>query len=76
MCVEPKALTWLLSLMHYSRMQAAPHPPVAVALVVNSPGGSPVQSRLIGQYIDSLAAKTKIPTLAFAEDVAASGGYW
>jgi hypothetical protein len=50
--------------------------PEAVALVVNSPGGSPVQSNLITQKIHELATKTKIPVLAFAEDVAASGGYW
>ena len=56
--------------------QGGPHRPEAVALIVNSPGGSPVQSNLIGQKIDDLHAKTKIPVLAFAEDVAASGGYW
>lgn len=47
-----------------------------MALVINSPGGSPVQSNLITQLIDSLATKTKIPVMSFAEDVAASGGYW
>lgn len=50
--------------------------PDAVALVVNSPGGSPTQSNLIGQLIDDLATKYKVPVLSFAEDVAASGGYW
>ena len=47
----------------------------AVALVINSPGGSPVQSRLIYLRIRQLAAEKKLPVLAFVEDVAASGGY-
>lgn len=50
--------------------------PVAVALEVNSPGGSPVQSSLIGARIRRLAEEKNIPVLAFVEDVAASGGYW
>ena len=50
--------------------------PVAVALQVNSPGGSPVQSSLIGARIRRLAAEKDIPVIAFVEDVAASGGYW
>jgi serine protease SohB len=48
---------------------------VAVALVVNSPGGSPVQSHLIYRRIRALSAEKKLPVIAFAEDVAASGGY-
>ena len=48
----------------------------AVALVINSPGGSPVQSALIARRIRALAEEKKIPVLAFTEDVAASGGYW
>jgi len=48
----------------------------AVALVINSPGGSPVQSALIGQRIRDLATASDVPVLAFCEDVAASGGYW
>jgi signal peptide peptidase SppA len=48
----------------------------AVALVINSPGGSPVQSALIQRRIQQLAAEKNVPVLAFAEDVAASGGYW
>ena len=48
----------------------------AVVLVVNSPGGSPVQSALIGARIRQLAKKHDVPVLAFVEDVAASGGYW
>jgi len=50
--------------------------PAAVALEVNSPGGSPVQSSLIGARIRRLAEEKEIPVLAFVEDVAASGGYW
>jgi signal peptide peptidase SppA len=48
----------------------------AVALSINSPGGSPVQSALIHRRIRQLAAEKQVPVLAFAEDVAASGGYW
>ena len=48
----------------------------AVALSINSPGGSPVQSALIGQRIRLLAAEKDVKVIAFVEDVAASGGYW
>ncbi len=47
----------------------------AVALVINSPGGSPVQSRQIYLRIRHLAAEKRLPVLVFVEDVAASGGY-
>jgi signal peptide peptidase SppA len=47
----------------------------AVALVINSPGGSAVQSHLIYRRIRQLAAENERPVIAFAEDVAASGGY-
>ena len=47
----------------------------AVALVVNSPGGSAVQSHLIHERIRQLAAENKLPVIAFVEDVGASGGY-
>lgn len=47
----------------------------AVAIVINSPGGSPVQSHLIYQRIRMLAAEKKKKVIAFVEDVAASGGY-
>lgn len=50
--------------------------PDAVALVLNSPGGSPVQSSLIAARIRRLADEHGIPVVAFVEDVAASGGYW
>jgi serine protease SohB len=50
--------------------------PAAVALSINSPGGSPVQSSLIAGRIRRLADKHEIPVLAFVEDAAASGGYW
>ncbi|MHA6797827.1 S49 family peptidase [Bounagaea algeriensis] len=48
----------------------------AVALAINSPGGSPTQSALIAERIRDLAAEKKVPVLVFCEDVAASGGYW
>lgn len=47
----------------------------AVALMINSPGGSPVQSRQIYLRIRQLAAEKNLPVLVFVEDVAASGGY-
>ena len=47
----------------------------AVALVINSPGGSAVQSHLIHRRIRDLAAEKGVPVIAFVEDVAASGGY-
>ena len=47
----------------------------AVAIAVNSPGGSAVQSHLIFRRIRSLAEEKKLPVLVFAEDAAASGGY-
>ena len=50
--------------------------PAAVAISVNSPGGSPVQSSLIGSRIGRLSEEKEIPVFAFVEDVAASGGYW
>lgn len=50
--------------------------PSAVALILNSPGGSPVQSALIGARIRRLAEEKNVPVYAFVEDVAASGGYW
>ncbi|MBN9490982.1 MAG: S49 family peptidase [Alphaproteobacteria bacterium] len=48
----------------------------AVALAINSPGGSPVQSSLIAQRIRLLAKEKNLPVIAFVEDLAASGGYW
>jgi signal peptide peptidase SppA len=47
----------------------------AVALIVNSPGGSPAQSHLIFRRIRQLAEEKKLPVIAFVEDVGASGGY-
>jgi len=49
--------------------------PAAVALDINSPGGSAAQSHLIYKRIKTLAADKKLPVFAFVEDVAASGGY-
>ena len=48
----------------------------AVAISVNCPGGSPVQSALIHDRIRALAEEHRLPVLTFVEDVAASGGYW
>lgn len=50
--------------------------PVAVAIAINSPGGSPVQSSLIAARIRRLADETKTPVHVFVEDMAASGGYF
>lgn len=50
--------------------------PKAVALVVNSPGGSAAQSSLIAARIRRRADEKGVPVHAFVEDVAASGGYW
>ncbi|MGV8985171.1 MAG: S49 family peptidase [Cypionkella sp.] len=50
--------------------------PTAVALLINSPGGSPVQSSLIAARIRRLSAEKNVPVHAFVEDMAASGGYW
>src|SRR5882724_10149742 len=47
----------------------------AVALLINSPGGSPVQSHLIYRRIRQLSEEKSVPVIAFAEDVVASGGY-
>lgn len=47
----------------------------AVAIVVNSPGGSPVQSEFIHKMIRAAAKKHSLPVLTFVEDVGASGGY-
>ncbi|MDR0484748.1 MAG: S49 family peptidase [Alphaproteobacteria bacterium] len=48
----------------------------AVALLINSPGGSPAQSEMIANYVREKSKETKIPVISFVEDVAASGGYW
>ena len=48
----------------------------AIALSINSPGGSPAQSALIQRRIRDLAMEREVPVMAFVEDVAASGGYW
>ena len=48
----------------------------AVAISINSPGGSPVQSELIYNYIRELSEEKNIPVYTFAQDLAASGGYW
>ncbi len=48
----------------------------ALSIVINSPGGSPVQSSLIAQKIREISDKKKVKCYCFIEDVAASGGYW
>ena len=50
--------------------------PQAVAISLNSPGGSPVQSSLVAARIRRLAAEHSLPVYVFVEDLAASGGYW
>ncbi|GAB4822608.1 hypothetical protein N2152v2_009654 [Parachlorella kessleri] len=50
--------------------------PAACAIAINSPGGSPTQSDLIHSLVRRLSKDTGIPVYTFAEDVAASGGYW
>ncbi len=50
--------------------------PKAVAIAINSPGGSAAQSSLIAARIRRLADEKSVPVHAFVEDVAASGGYW
>jgi len=47
-----------------------------VAFLINSPGGSPVYSSMMGQKLISYAEGLSVPYYTFAEDVAASGGYW
>jgi signal peptide peptidase SppA len=65
-----------LSLVEDSLDQAFSLPGVkAVALAINSPGGSPVQAGLITKRVRDLSAEKDVPVFAFAEDVAASGGY-
>ena len=48
----------------------------ALALIINSPGGSPSQSSLLAARIIRLSDEKNVPVYAFCEDVAASGGYW
>ena len=48
----------------------------AVAVVINSPGGSPAQSEYIAERIRQLSAEKGVKVFAFCEDMAASGGYW
>ena len=48
----------------------------ALALIINSPGGSPSQSSILAARIIRLSDEKNVPVYAFCEDVAASGGYW
>ncbi len=67
--------------LNYARLEKSieaafkPDNLTAVALSINSPGGSPVQSKLIFSSIRRLAEKKDVPVLAFIEDLGASGGY-
>ena len=70
-----QALT-LKSLEHVLERAFRPKGLAAVAISINSPGGSPVQSALIHARIRQLAEEKKLPVLVFCEAVAASGGYW
>ncbi|WP_374203921.1 S49 family peptidase [Pseudonocardia sp. ICBG601] len=72
----PRQVLSISSLEKVLERAFAPERLAAVALVINSPGGSPTQSELIGNRIRALAAEKDVPVLAFCEDVAASGGYW
>jgi signal peptide peptidase SppA len=68
-----------LSLPNYQKLikEAFNVPNVkAVMLLINSPGGSPVQTELLYTYIRTLSKKKEVPVYTFVEDVAASGGYW
>jgi signal peptide peptidase SppA len=68
-----------LSLANYQKLikEAFSVPNVkAVILLLNSPGGSPVQTELLYTYIRTLSEKNHIPVYTCIEDVAASGGYW
>lgn len=58
------------------RKAFAPDNLVAVALDINSPGGSPAQSDIVAKMIKQAAAERDVPVLSFVQDVAASGGYW
>ncbi|MBF0336178.1 MAG: S49 family peptidase [Alphaproteobacteria bacterium] len=67
-----------LSLAHMAEAIEAAFAPsrlAAVALSINSPGGSPVQSSLLCRRIRQKAREKNVPVLAFVEDVGASGGY-
>ena len=50
--------------------------PKGIALILNCPGGSPVQTSLIAHRIECLSKEQDVPVYAFIHDVAASGGYW
>lgn len=68
----------LEGLSHLDKIKKIPNLK-AIALIINSPGGSPVQSELISKKIRSIAFNKKkqpVPIISFCEDVAASGGYW
>ena len=72
----PRSVINAASLEKVLERAFAPERLQAVALLINSPGGSATQSALVADRIRGLAAERSVPVLAFCEDVAASGGYW
>ena len=66
----------LHSLNKYIEQAFAVNKLEVVFLVINSPGGSPVQSEMIATRISTLSKEKKVPVYSFIEDVGASGGYW
>ncbi|WP_300013293.1 S49 family peptidase [Pseudonocardia sp.] len=72
----PRAVINAITMEKTLERAFAPDGLVAVALAINSPGGSPTQSALVADRIRGLAEDKGVPVLAFCEDVAASGGYW
>ncbi len=72
----PRALINIAVLDKVLERAFAPDRLAAVALQINSPGGSATQSALVADRIRGLAVEHDVPVLAFCEDVAASGGYW
>lgn len=72
----PRSVINIVALEKTLERAFAPEGLQAVALQINSPGGSATQSALVADRIRGLAAEKDVPVLAFCEDVAASGGYW
>lgn len=72
----PRSVINIVALEKTLERAFAPEKLAAVALQINSPGGSATQSALVGDRIRGLAEEKGVPVLAFCEDVAASGGYW
>ncbi|MCA1940675.1 MAG: S49 family peptidase [Caenispirillum bisanense] len=71
-----RGLKWEKVRPAFDRAFGGRQPPRAVLLVVNSPGGSPMESDVIAREIRRRADEKKVPVIAFVEQVGASGGYW